>query len=174
MNDQLKTIFSNINDWLKFAEAKNAGLLALNVACIVGILRGQTAFESSMKPFEGSMLMFFCISASMCIYSILPVLNKLFRLYKKLSAEEFEKQQDKINILYFGDIAKLSKAQFAELFIKKTEATLKPIDNDLIAQISNNAEIAWQKYKVFNVAAIITFSSFVAGFILVLISAVGK
>ena len=39
MNEDLKFAFANVNDWLKFAEAKNGGLLALNVASIIGILQ---------------------------------------------------------------------------------------------------------------------------------------
>ena len=30
--EQLYKIFNNVNDWLKFAEAKNFGLLSINAA----------------------------------------------------------------------------------------------------------------------------------------------
>ena len=30
----LKNIFSNLNNWLTFAEAKNAAIIAFNIACL--------------------------------------------------------------------------------------------------------------------------------------------
>lgn len=37
--DELKDIFENVNAWLKFAEGKNAALIAFNGALTVGLLR---------------------------------------------------------------------------------------------------------------------------------------
>lgn len=33
--EMLETIFSNVNSWLNFAEAKNAALMAFNIAMLV-------------------------------------------------------------------------------------------------------------------------------------------
>jgi|AntRauMFilla1563_2_1112583.scaffolds.fasta_scaffold20749_4 hypothetical protein len=49
MDEKLKEIFSNINDWLKFADAKSATLIAGNGALIFGMGR----LISSFKP-EGN------------------------------------------------------------------------------------------------------------------------
>ncbi|MCP4218773.1 MAG: hypothetical protein GY765_29345, partial [bacterium] len=38
MEERLKSIFANVNDWLKFAEAKNAALVAFNSAIIFAVL----------------------------------------------------------------------------------------------------------------------------------------
>ena len=37
MSDQLQYIFDNINEWLKFAEAKHSGLIALSSAILLAI-----------------------------------------------------------------------------------------------------------------------------------------
>jgi hypothetical protein len=39
MADKLKDIFENVNNWLKFAEAKNATLIAGNGLLIFGVLK---------------------------------------------------------------------------------------------------------------------------------------
>ena len=39
MEDKLKDIFENVNNWLKFAEAKNATIVAGNGLLIFGICR---------------------------------------------------------------------------------------------------------------------------------------
>ena len=38
MTDRLKYIFENVNNWLTFAEAKNAGLIALDAAIMMGLI----------------------------------------------------------------------------------------------------------------------------------------
>jgi hypothetical protein len=38
MEERLKYIFNNINDWLKFAETKNAALLVIDSAAIFALL----------------------------------------------------------------------------------------------------------------------------------------
>ena len=39
LDDKLKDIFTIVNDWLKFAEAKSATLIAANAGLIFGIGR---------------------------------------------------------------------------------------------------------------------------------------
>ena len=39
ITQQLYQVFNNVNDWLKFAEAKNAMLIAFNGASIFGIIK---------------------------------------------------------------------------------------------------------------------------------------
>ncbi len=46
MHDRLKDIFHNVNDWLKFAEAKHAGLIVLNSGLVVETFN--TAYSSSL------------------------------------------------------------------------------------------------------------------------------
>ena len=38
MTDKLKEIFENVNNWLSFAEAKNAALVALESTIIIGFI----------------------------------------------------------------------------------------------------------------------------------------
>src|SRR5689334_7270323 len=116
MNEDLKYTFNNINEWLKFAEAKNAGLLALNAVAVIGILQANSSFTENIKMFEGILIFLFCISSCLCLYTILPVLNKWFRFYKKMDNDKFEKSLNDLNALFFEDIAKLSSEQFIQLF----------------------------------------------------------
>lgn len=171
MNDDLKYTFNNINDWLKFAEAKNVGLLAMNATIVIGILQGDSTFSSSMKFFEGFMIILFCISSCISLYTVLPVLNNWFKLYKKLNQNEFNLQKNSLNALFFGDITKLSSDQFIELFEYKHNITLSLAEKDFANQITINSEICWQKYKLFSFAASISFSAFVITILLVIITA---
>ena len=170
MNEDLKFAFSNVNDWLKFAEAKNAGLLALNLASIIGLLQSASSF-TNIKALYGILITIFCISSLICVYTIIPLLNKLFRLYKKLDDSEFTAQKQRLNYLYFGDITKLSPEQYIELYKNKNaSASISQIDYDLALQITNNAEISWQKYVIFRVACYGTFIGYTLGIITIIIA----
>lgn len=163
MNEDLKYTFHNINEWLRFAEAKNAGLLALNIASIIGLLQLDDPFRGDAGFLKGIMIFLFCLSCCICLYSILPVINKGFRFYKKMEEPEFEKQKEHLNALFFGDIARLSAGQFLSLFEFKHEVKLTRAEKDFGIQITNNAEICVQKYNLFKIAAWFTFGTFVLG-----------
>jgi len=172
MNEDLKFTFNNINEWLKFAEAKNAGLLALNAACLIGVIQAESTFTKDILFFKGILLFLFCISSCLCLYSILPVINKWFRFYKKLDAQKFNTEKPNLNALYFGDISKLSSEQFIELFEFKHNVKLTIPEKDFGNQITNNAEISWQKYKVFTCAVWLSYIAFVVAIAIVLIKSV--
>lgn len=150
MNEDLKYIFNNINDWLKFAEAKNAGLLILDLGGVTALLQLWGGASIDQKVLFGLAISLLCISAVFCLVSIFPTLNKQFRSYKKMERDVFESQKAGLNLLYFGDISHLSKEQFASLFEEKSGQELSKLDHDLVNQITNNAAICFDKYKVFN------------------------
>src|SRR4028119_877820 len=104
MNDDLKYIFTNVNDWLKFAEAKNAGLLALNVAATIGLLEVDKKLFDPLPSTYGILLIAFCVSSAICIYSILPYLRWI-KSHVKLGASDFSTKKADLNVLFFGDIS---------------------------------------------------------------------
>lgn len=52
VQDLLKNIFDNVNNWLTHAETKNAAIVAFNVACL--------SFVGSMKNIE-SVKILYCV-----------------------------------------------------------------------------------------------------------------
>ncbi len=172
MNEDLRYTYNNISDWLKFAEAKNAGLLALNIACVIGIIQGEQVFGNDMKAFEALLISLFSISSCFCLYTILPVVNKGFRFYKKMDDQIFINSLDNLNALYFKDIATLSSDQFVKLFEHKHNCTLTKAEKDFGNQITNNAEICVQKYSLFMAASWFSFGTFVTTIMLVIIKSI--
>ena len=51
MQEQLKEIFDNVNNWVTFAEAKNAAIIAFNVACISCIWDIEGIKEIKILPY---------------------------------------------------------------------------------------------------------------------------
>ena len=175
MNEDLKYIFSNINDWLKFAEAKCAGLLALNLAAIIGLLQSASMFTDDIQNGQGILIVLFSLSSLITLYSLIPKLNTLIKFYRTIPNLEAELKHRKdnnrptINCIYFGDIACLTEAMFSTL------ATNKPLDEHnsltqlLIHQIVVNAQIALQKYRIFSLASWTTFVGYLFGIVLIIL-----
>ncbi|XHR97415.1 hypothetical protein ACFJIV_12610 [Mucilaginibacter sp. UC70_90] len=174
MDENLKYIFANINDWLKFAEAKCAGILALNIAALIGVLQAQPIFTKDIQDGQGLLLIIFSLSSIITLYSLIPKLNTLVKFYKVLSdldAEIARRQQNNkppLNCIYFGDIACLTDAMFSMLATSKTIDENEPLDRLLIHQIVINAKIAMQKYYIFSVASWVTCLGYLFGIVLIL------
>ncbi|WP_047691419.1 Pycsar system effector family protein [Vibrio sp. ZOR0018] len=154
IEEKLDSVFSNVNDWLKFAEQKNAALLVLNGGIVWGMTRvlsqvDKLALVSYWSSLAGYIVL--VCSAIICVISFLPILEeKWFKPDAKKSSD---------NCFYFADIAKYSKSDYlallsARLEIDSYKAT--PYEIDLSSQIVTNAEIALDKYKKFKLASSLT------------------
>ena len=149
MKDELKCIFGNVNDWLKYAETKHAGLIVFNSALIIGILstfKGIPEIYLKIPTVIGVGLMSFSIVCS--IYSQFPVTSNALRNTKGVLNP---------NIYFFGDLANVTLDDFIVEF-KKSYTSFVPdsLDKNLINQILINARITDSKFKLFKKACIIT------------------
>ena len=153
---KLDSIFKNVNDWLKFAEQKNAALLLLNGGIVWGITRilnKITTITDAVYWFNLIGYFLTVISAVICIISFLPILQE--RWFKP------KEPDDSDNCLYFADSAKYESREFLKFLAKKlgykdTKTSFTEFEIDLSKQIVTNSEIALDKYKRFKLAAIFT------------------
>ncbi|UPT67964.1 MAG: DUF5706 domain-containing protein [Sphingobacteriales bacterium JAD_PAG50586_3] len=175
--EQLQKIFANINDWLKFAEAKNFGLLSFNAAVVFGF--SQTNFENGsiiekagfywFSPF--AMLSFLVtLLALFPILSIVEETNWRVRFINYVS-NIIKKEIEFENIYFYGYLKNLSAQTFEDVFLEKTnsEDAFTKIEKDLSGQIIYNSKITWQKYQLFKIATFIFVCGFIAFIIAMLI-----
>lgn len=140
MREELKYIFSNVNDWLRFAEAKHAGLIVLNSAIIVGIL---SVFSNPIIEKWSAIVTIAFLGLSICssLFAQFPVTTNLLL---------DSKGKERPNIYFFGDLGAIDSDQFVEEFKKSfPEFKSTPSDENLINQILVNAKITSSKYMVF-------------------------
>lgn len=159
----LSALLGRVLDMLRFAEAKNAALLAFASAWILGVVN----LLSSGKPLSQGYLVasqvalpLFITAAVIAIASLLP----------KLSTSVFtgDRKGRFRNLLFFGDIAELTVHRFQS----DVHAAYHPVEgnnptakyvSDLEGQIAINSKITRRKHRMFNfgaIAALIAVSAF--------------
>jgi hypothetical protein len=146
---ELKYIFANINDWLKFAEAKHGGLIVLNAGLVVGILSSYTNIQCFIyKPMVLIGIICFGVSVFLSIISQFPVTQNIFHNKKAISNP---------NLYFFGHLSHFDNQDLISE-LKKVDTTFSPnkLDIDLINQILVNARITQAKFGFFKFASYLT------------------
>jgi hypothetical protein len=156
MDDKLKDIFGNINEWLKFAEAKNGALLGINAAVITTLLSNLDKIKLYWI-IETVLLNVFLPSA---IISTLIALKSFWpaRKHELISTPASNPLADD-NLLFFGHIKNYSPSSYLtnlEVAIGNTpEGNFTRLQIDYAKQIITNAKIANRKYTLFNLGVVV-------------------
>lgn len=166
IRDELKYIFSNVNEWLKFAEIKHGALLALNVALISAT--SNLVKNADILPFSSKIwswpLIFFVSSCLFSIWSFMPTMS--FKVVKSNDKTE-------TNIYFYGDIKNFSLNDYSKLLAQKlslqTTFEFTVHEKDLLSEIIINSKITYRKYVLFNAAGICCILGLVI-FVIVLIA----
>lgn len=149
----LTALLGRVLDMLRFAEAKNAALLAFASAWIVGIVNLISSGKPLPPGYHGvclAALPLFVIAATVAVASLLPKLST--SLFTGDPKGQFQ------NLLYFGDIGDITvdgfKADVRAAYRQTTDEPTAAYLSDLEAQISINSKITRRKHRMFNVGAI--------------------
>jgi hypothetical protein len=160
LSKKLSRIFQNVNDWLKFAEAKNAVLLAFSGAGITATLTVLVSSDKLPNSLQRGFIVvtiLLCICALFCTISFLPKTN----LDKILSIQsnwfQSEQPQPEDNLYFFGHLRKYKTLQLLDRLdaCYLDNATPKPYSKeaqDLALQVIINSEVAFEKFQVFTCA----------------------
>lgn len=153
---KLLAIFQLVNDWLKFAEAKNAGLVVASGASSAAIL---TYLSTAQKVQPGwrnwlfTSLFFFMVSGVISLLSFVPRLNRNHWLGL---IPEWGKPNDIDNLYYYRDLCKYQSKDLVAK-IKSRYALIDTSSNsqeacDLAGQIIVNSRITTVKFRMFTAA----------------------
>lgn len=160
LDELLNQIFSNINSWLNFAEAKNAANIALVIACLTAIFS-----LNRMNVLLYFISILFLISGISSLCSLFPNLES--RLAKKFSIIKKKRQKTDLedNLLFFEKIKNYSGIEYVKLvtklYLQDNKEEFSKYQLDLADEIVYNAEIADFKYRCFRIAVKIDIGAFV-------------
>ena len=158
MEEKLKAIFAFVHEMVKFAEAKNAILVALNGAAILGLLKivNDTTFCSVWIKYY--LLEFILLATIGLLISLLSFYPRLKILWIVCEGEPNSND----NLLLYSDICKYNEQRYLDALAQViNEPTRKHSQLDVFYtnQIIVNSRIATSKYLFFRKALWCTLSA---------------
>jgi Family of unknown function (DUF5706) len=159
--EKLRVIFQNVNEWLKFAEAKNAVLLAFSGTAMTATLAVLATVQNLPNSLRVGLLgatVLLCVCAFFCAWSFLPKTNLEKILWSRSNSFQAMKPQVEDNLYYFGHLRKYNSATLLDSVNQGylNGAASLPYGKeaqDLASQIVVNASIAFRKYQFFTYGA---------------------
>lgn len=161
IDQKLNEISTNVNDWLKFAETKNAVLLTVT----------GTGFFVCLQIINSNLLLPFLIMLSLWLLSGCLLLSMLFALIsfspeinlpEYLNYRKSKSVSDNDNLLFYAHISKYSyKNYLTKIYYKYSGINKTDFSNfeiDLTCQIIINSKIATRKINLFKWAIAPTIS----------------
>ena len=158
MNKELLEVFKNVNDWLKFAEAKNAMIIRFNGVIIFGIkeIKGNATiknFDTLLNIYINIAFILLALSTVISLLSFLPRLKKTSGFYTS---------KDTANRWFFEYLKKMREQEIIDKIANYDDnSSPTPLDRDLANQIKQNSIRASEKYSHFTVAIWLTMSAII-------------
>lgn len=150
MEERLRYLLSLNSNWVKFAEAKNAGLLAAASGVVFMLIDHYPAktFPDAVRAFFWVGGVSLTISAVICLISFIPHLT--FPMIGRT-----EEPQSRDNLMFFADIAKYSASEYLDALYRAegSSPVASKIQSDLAAQVIANACISLKKFRYYTLAA---------------------
>lgn len=158
MEERLGHILSIVNEWLKFAEAKNAALLAANTAIIFAVLRvldSKTICRQWLSAYLLLGLLLLAAAAFIALVSFIPQVRiPWLALRRQPSSRD--------NLLFYGDIAYYDPTNYLQALGARTTPAanaFSSFEQDYAVQIVTNSRIALRKYVLFSAAIWLTLTA---------------
>lgn len=155
VNEKLRYIFENVNNWLTFAEAKNGALIAINISIIVGFF---TTIEYYINNWiVVFLLIMISISLFFAIISFVPLTGNMAEKRLEFWSDRSIAQK---NLYLYSYIAKykLNETEYKRYLddiamdCEITDYICKNDDVYLAQEIIYNSKIVLRKYKLFEIA----------------------
>jgi hypothetical protein len=149
----LSSTLVRVLDFLKFAEAKNAALLTLASAWIIGSINILTGSNSLSPDWR---LAFVAALPPLAVGAVLALISFLPKTYLPKFHEDPNQSK---SLLYFGDAASFAPAAYQQrvrerYYPPKGETATSNYLDDLSIQIAVNSRIVTRKLSFFNAGAL--------------------
>jgi hypothetical protein len=159
VEQQLKSVCDNVGQWLRFAEGKNAALVAFNSAVsfgVIKILSESAGLALWVRWYLTVAIVLLCLGTVASLFSFSPQL-RLPWIFPRSRTDARD------NLLYFGHIAAYTPEAYIEAFAHSVTAQAKEpthVERMYAEQIIMNSQIALSKYYWFLAALWLTLAAF--------------
>lgn len=160
VESKLFAIFQIVTDWLKYAEAKHAGLLVASgadPAAILTVLYSSQSVSPNWQQWLLASLFCFLLGGIVSLLSFMPRVN---RAHWTALMWGWGDVSELDNLLYFGDLSKYDAAQLVTSICERYSLTTTPKSEeigearDLAVQIVINSRITRVKLRLFTAALV--------------------
>lgn len=157
MEHRLHSTLELVNQWLRFAETKNAALLAANSAIVFGIVNSSDhlgGLPPWVKVYVWVGVGMIALSAAFSLLSFVPRTRLPW-----ISSTRRPSPDD--NLIFYGDIAGYDSRTYLEALHSQAgfeDTELSQVEFDLAEQIIINSTISLTKYRLFAIGVWLTLS----------------
>lgn len=155
--ERLLKVLTIVNEWLKFAEAKNAMLIAFNGASIYGLAK---ALELDFLKQNTWLTQYFLVVIIVLAFSVVVGLLSFIPQLTFINFSKSTTNKSTSNI-FFGHLKNKSKVQIVQGICETKATEFTNYELDIAGQIQQNSIIASNKYDFFTIAAWITIIAYV-------------
>ncbi len=158
LEEQLHKIFANVNDWLKFSEAKNAMLIAFNSASIFGTLK---MYDFQFIKDNPQLKIYLMVIIIMLIFSTVLSLISFAPRVKMVKEGLFADGTDS-NVLFFEYLKNKTAIEILKEISGETdEKKFTKMEIDIAEQIKQNSIVASRKFSYFTISVWITIVAYI-------------
>src|SRR5262249_29775719 len=142
---RLRYIFDKVNEWLRFAEAKNATLVAAVLGASFGLARLAADAPASWWIFRWYVyfaVALLLLAAAAGLVSFVPQVQKIWTASRG-------KPRPSDNVLFFGDIARYSADRYLKALVDASGVKLDSplsLHKNYADQVITNSRIALGKF----------------------------
>lgn len=157
LDERLFRLLQLVNDWLKFAEAKNVGMVGLASAAIVFLLGYVAANARDLVLVSGAAI---AIGSTGLILALLANLASFLPQtdMERSLAARLSPPRDSDNLYYYGHLARYQPRPLVDEIVRRhLGGAVNQIDDGhlhLAAQIITNARITLRKLRIFSYSVV--------------------
>ena len=162
--EKLETISGNVQESLRFAEAKNAALITFNGAALYVMVEGNSYFPEFIENHWHTSAIVLVIAITLAIIAFLPSFGSQTKTKTSILLKKWETRK-KYGIFYFGHIRQYGPEEYLakvyEFHGLKLQEPIPRIELDLAQQAITLSRITRHKYVFFSWAGHLTLIALV-------------
>jgi len=164
IEEKLIRISNNVQESMRFAEAKNAALITFNGAALYVLVEGNSYLPPFIKEYWIFNAVVLIIGITLSIIAFLPSMGSTTKPPSQIKLSTWQSHK-KMGIFYFGDIRKYGDEEFLarvyEYYDVKLKDPVQRAELDLARQAITLSRITRHKYVFFSIAGHLTLLALV-------------
>lgn len=142
--ENIKEVYNSIRESLKFVEAKNAGLIAINCGAMFGLVTVYKEINTQLHWSLFIILLLLSISTLLILWSFFPRMS--------VKRKTTPPAQSTPNLFFSEKVASLSPQQLRDVLAGQATR----VQDDMLAWTHATAGVAARKYRLFRTAVLLS------------------